>query len=259
MLPWSPPPSLPRLVIVHIYRAGSGVKSQGTMALEQEGQDSAAKACVPLLPYTSMMCVGPTGCGKSFFLHRLLRQRHLMYSSNPPTSIIYCYGAFSPDYAALEKDIDGLVLHDGLPTEAYINGHSGPGLHCLIVLDDLMDQALNSPMVETIFTAGCHHKSLSIWVCCQNLNKQAKCARTVALNSTYLAIWRNLRDEMQIKMLGSRMGCGPMFREIYKDATCGKCYAYIFCDFSPHSDDETRFRTNIFPGEDTIIYVPKTQ
>ena len=119
-----------------------------------------------------------------------------------------------------------------------------------------MDLALNSPLVERLFVQGCHHKSLSCILTSQNLFKQGACARTIAVNTAYLCLWRNMRDEMQIKLLGTRMGCGPFFYESYRDATA-KNFSYLFCDFVPYADEETRFRTNIFPGEDTIIYVPK--
>ena len=218
-------------------------------------EDPNLQVCIPLQSHSSMMCVGPSNSGKSYFIAKLLRYRHLMYPSPSPRTVLYCYGVWSEGYTELEKNIQGITFHEGLPSQALIDQHTDLG-HCLIVLDDLMDVALSSPLVERLFVQDAHHKDLSIVMTTQNLHRKGSCARTVALNSTYMALWRNLRDEMQIKMLGSRMGRGLSFYESFKDAT-SKSFGYLFCDFSPYTDDETRFRTNIFPGEATIIYVPK--
>ena len=155
--------------------------------------------------------------------------------------------------------MDNILFHEGLPTESYIDAYSATE-HCLIFIDDLMEDALQSPMVEKIFVQGCHHNGLSIALVSQNQYKQGSHARTISLNSTYLCLFRNLCDQMQIKTLGTQLGQREFFLECYNDAVSNNNnnnYRYLLCDFSPHTDDDTRFRTNIFPGEDTVIYVPK--
>ena len=214
------------------------------------------KTSIPLQPYSSICIVGPTNSGKSHFTKRLIYEREKMYEREPPKKVLYCYGVYQPLYAEMERDMgDSICFHEGLPSESYLDQYAGSE-HCLVVIDDLMERALDSPLVENIFVQGCHHKGLSAVFISQNLYKQGSKARTISLNSTYLCLFRNLRDQMQIKTLSVQLGRGAMFVEAYNDAT-KEPYGYLFCDFSPHTDDETRFRSNIFPGEDTVVYVPK--
>ena len=41
--------------------------------------------------------------------------------------------------------------------------------------------------------------------------------------------------------------------EAYEDATAGR-YGYLVLDLTPMGEDKYRMRTNVFPGEDPIIY-----
>ena len=36
-----------------------------------------------------------------------------------------------------------------------------------------------------------------------------------------------------------------------------KSYGYLVIDSSPHADSNYRLCTNIFPNEDSVVYVPK--
>ena len=209
--------------------------------------DKSVKASIPLQPYTSIYIVGATGVGKSWFTKRLIEQRENMYETDPPKKVLYCYGVYQPLFAEMERDVGNILFHEGLPSESYIDAYAASE-HCLIVIDDLMEAALQSPMVEKIFVQNCHHKRQSIVFISQNLYKQGSHARTISLNSTYLCLFRNFRDQMQIKTLGTQLGMREFFLECYYDAVTNGRYQYLFCDLSPNTDNDTRFRTNIFPG-----------
>ena len=212
---------------------------------------------LPLQPNSSLILCGPSNSGKSHFTKRLIENLDGMYESDPPVLILYCYGVHQGLYDEIESTIKNIQFHEGLPSETFIDEYAD-GKHTLIVLDDLMNAALNSELVECLFVQSCHHKGLSVVYITQNMYQPGQRARTINLNATYLCLYHNIRDKLQVNCLGKQMypRQTAMFMEAYEDSTKEK-YGYLFIDMSPHSNNEYRLRTKIFPGEDTIVYIPK--
>ena len=97
---------------------------------------------------------------------------------------------------------------------------------------------------------------MSVILLFQNLFHKNKHARNISLNSYYLVLYNNPRDESQIANL---------FRHIYptrwrfaveanKDAT-REPYSYLLVDLRPEQDEVLRLRTNVFPGETHALRV----
>ena len=63
----------------------------------------------------------------------------------------------------------------------------------LIVIDDLMHRVVEDKEMELLFTQGTHHKCVSVILITQNLYPRGKHARTIALNTWYLVLMKNLR------------------------------------------------------------------
>ena len=215
------------------------------------------KVLLPLQPNSSAIICGASNSGKSQFTKKLIENLEQMYESDPPVRVLYCYGVHETLYTDMEASVPNIQFHEGLPNEKLIDEYAD-GKHTLIVLDDLMNSVLNSELVERLFVQSCHHKGLSVVYITQNMYQPGQRARTINLNATYLCLFHNIRDKLQVNCLGKQMypRQTPMFMEAYEDSTSKK-YGYLFIDMSPHSDNEYRLRTNIFPGEDTIIYRPK--
>ena len=210
----------------------------------------------PFLSCTSTCITGQTGSGKTQFVYRLLRHVKEMYPDEPPEAILYCYGIHQPLFEEMEKTIPNLVFHEGLPSMETVREFTADRRHRLVVLDDLMHRVVRD--VELLFTQGCHHRRLSVLFLTQNLYVQGSRSRTIALNTTYLVLMKNVRDVSQVGVLGRQLYAArwKMFIEAYSDATSER-YGYLVVDMSPHSDDTYRLRTNVFPGEDPIVYVHK--
>ena len=209
---------------------------------------------LPLLPYSSLTISGPSNSGKTMFARRIINERHSLFEKNPPQKVLYCYGAHQALFYDMEKETENIVFHEGLPTESLIDDYAN-GEHILIVLDDLMNSVLNSEMAEKLFVQSCHHKGLSVIYISQNMYQKGNHARAIALNSTYLCLFHNVRDQLQVRCLGKQMypGNSQSFVEAYRDCTSRK-FGYLFIDLSPQSDPTYRLRTNIFMGEDPIVY-----
>ena len=105
-------------------------------------------------PFTAIVS-GSTGCGKTTFIAKLIRNSTSLISP-PPTSILYCYGAWQEEF----NDFEGVEFNEGLPDKTHLlNGR-------LIIIDDLMSEA--DQRVESLFTKHSHHSNVSIIFIFQN-------------------------------------------------------------------------------------------
>ena len=93
-------------------------------------------------PFTCIVA-GPTLCGKSTFVMRLLRHAAAMIDP-PPENITWCYGEWQEAYAT--TDLTHVRFKEGLPTEAVFDSTK----RNLIVIDDLMTET--DKRVTTLFT-----------------------------------------------------------------------------------------------------------
>ena len=215
------------------------------------------KEAVPL-PFeaASTACVsGATKSGKSTWLFRLLRNKNVMFSE-PVNKILYCYGIYQDTFDSMKKEVEGIEFLEGIPSRAEVENFAD-GMHNLVILDDLSEGVVKDPDMERLFVQGAHHSNLSVFFVSHNCFRQGKCARTIALNTHYTVLFRNIRDGQQISALGKQMfpGNNKALVEAYEDATSRK-YGYLVIDSTANGDDAYRLRTNIFPGEDPLVYIP---
>jgi len=82
--------------------------------------------------------------------------------------------------------------------------------------------------------------------------------RTISLNAQYIILFKNPHDSSQFIHLAKQLypHNSRFAHEVYVDAT-KRPYGYILLDLRSDQDDDLRLRTNIFPGECQIVYVPK--
>ena len=145
------------------------------------------------------MVVGPSMSGKSHFILELLKNRSLCF--NPvPVRVVYAYGIWQTAF----DNIDGIEFVKG------IEGLAGVGFNSsqpsILVVDDLMEELCNNKELSTLFTREMHHKNVTIFLLLQNLYKEGKSVRDVALNRQLLNLFKSQRDTEQIKVLGRQLG-----------------------------------------------------
>ena len=199
-------------------------------------------------PFTCIVA-GPTGCGKTTFVARLLRNAAAMIDP-PPERTTWYYGEWQAAYENL--DIPNMRLEEGLPTSFDNDGKRG-----LVVLDDLM--AKTDGRVTNLFTKKSHHSNTSVIYLVQNLFPKNKESRTISLNSQYMVIFKNPRDASQIANLAKQMypGRGAFVQEAFADATASP-YGYLLIDLKQNTPDDMRLRTSILPDDTCqFVYVPK--
>jgi hypothetical protein len=197
------------------------------------------------------LVVGASFSGKTTLTRRLIQEG--MFEPFPD-HIIWCYG----EYQALYDEMLplGIEFVEGLPADLY--DKLDPSKRNLVVIDDLMDEAKDDKTLSKLFTKGSHHKNVSVIFILQNLFPQGKHCRNISLNTQYIILFKNTRDKSQINCLGRQMFPGKVkfFHEAYNDATKDRG-GYLLIDLKPDTVDEWRLRTKIFPGENTVVYVPK--
>ena len=194
-----------------------------------------------------MLVAGPSQAGKTVFVKRLVEQAKVLLSE-PPEEIIWAYTEYQPAYSSL-LHIPKLKLVQGMPDIEELKN----GKRKLLILDDMQDKAVE---FTSFFTRGCHHWNMSCVFIVQNIFYKA--LRTVRINTHYLVLFKNPADKSQILSLARQLYPRKtgILLDAYADAT-SQPYNYLLVDLTQETPDNLRLRTNIFPGETQVVYVPK--
>ena len=104
----------------------------------------------PLIKFPTgspIMIAGPTGCGKTYFTCKLLKNN--MFQSKIG-SILYCYGVYHDYFDEMLIDIPNIEFHEGIPTESKIRSLNN-GQFNVIVQDDLMEIIIKNIETQNLF------------------------------------------------------------------------------------------------------------
>lgn len=211
---------------------------------------------------TSILVCGPSNCGKTVFVKKILENARLMFKE-PPVYILYCYGSvWQHMFDDMKQTVENINFHEGLPTKIeLIEIHKDNNGHFICVLDDLMSESANSTCVEQLVCVGSHHLNMTIISLVQNLFQKVKVMRTLSLNTHYFVLYKNYRDSDQIMRFGRQVfpQQSKYFFDVYQKATNLSSFGYLLVDLNSHSNKLYTLRTRIFPGEDTIVYRPSDE
>ena len=222
------------------------------------------RANEPLCPYvspvikfshpTTIMIAGPTFSGKTTFVKRLLHEDMI---EPAPERIIWIYKekGDESEFARLKQEFPHVEFLSEIDI-GRINSLDARENN-LVILDDVMSEAGDSKEVAKLFTQGAHHRNMTVVFLVQNLFQQAKQMRNISLNTHFLVLYKNPRDQSQIRVLSNQMFPGKknFLVNVYADATKTP-HSYLLIDLHPETPEEHRVRTNIFPGDDFTCYVP---
>ena len=224
-------------------------------------------ANVPVMEYDifklhypfSLLVAGPRGAGESEFVKQLLSLKRFIMT-NPPERIVWFYGRHQADlFRSLTEEIPCVEFYEGLPTNIEVMFDRSKRNICII--DDLMQSASGNQLVENLFTNG-RHLNLFVVFVSQNLFYAGKKCRTISLNLTYIIVFKNSRDQSQIRHLACQMfPSKPKFLQAAYEEETKDPYWYLFVDFHLNSPEFARVRGNIFPGDlledPCCLYLPK--
>ena len=229
----------------HIKSQHGGGNKKHCDSIQKSAIDSQSSQLALRHPFT-MMVAACTGGGKTWFVKNLLENRQ-QWISPTPQRIIWIYGQWQPLYVEMQRIIPGLEFVKGIPANIEDEQFLNPAIRNLIVIDDLMSEASNDKRICDLFTKGSHHRNLSVICLVQNLYYQGKESRTMSLNSQYLVLFNNPRDQQQVMVLARQMypGQSEKFLSSYKMAT-SKPYGYLAIDLKPDTPNDKRLWPNVF-------------
>ena len=158
-------------------------------------------------------------------------------------SILYCYAHWQLTYAELKFE-KGIKFHRGLPLEHELEEMSD----CLIVIDDLMNEAVKDTSLLNAFTEGSHHKNVSVVFLMQNIYHKGPHARTMSLNTQYMVLFKNSRDVQQVQTLARQIfgNDSNQFMKYYREQT-SKPFGFAVLDLHPSTPINKRIVRNFEP------------
>lgn len=159
----------------------------------------------------------------------------------PPRRILYVYSIWQKEY----EKMNGVEFIQGIP-ENFLDQFDG-NTPTWIILDDVMQDAVNSAETADLFTKGSHHLNLSVFILVQNLYKQGKFARDITNNLHYLCLFKNPGNKAVIMNFARDFAPGKtkQFIREYERAT-EHPYQFLFVDMKPETPNELRLTSNIF-------------
>ena len=106
----------------------------------------------------TLTCAGPTGSGKTSWLHNLIRNAASIYDA-PPGPFYYFYKIWQDKFEEMERD-HGVHFVEGMCSMDWIRKHIKPHGNATVILDDLV-RDLSQDTAE-IFGVGSHHLGINV-------------------------------------------------------------------------------------------------
>ena len=97
-----------------------------------------------------------------------------------------------------------------------------------------------------------HHYDSSIIHLVQNVFDKDLSHRTISLNATYIALFKNPRDMSQVSHLDKQVypGGNGLLTAAYRDATSSRAHSYVVIDFNQSTLENFHLRNTLFPDDE---------
>ena len=110
----------------------------------------------------SLLVVGPTQSGKMYFVQRILENNRIVYEEQKSIRIFWYYNQWQECYEKLKKSLGKSIRFErGVPELSEDLCEINPRYNNIIILDDLMAEATDSPVVSRLFTQGQWRRQVS--------------------------------------------------------------------------------------------------
>ena len=153
----------------------------------------------------SLLVVGPTQSGKTYFVQQILENKRIVYEEQKTIHIFWYYNQWQECYEKLKKSLGKSILFErGVPELSEDLCEINARYNNIIILDDLMAEATDSPVVSRLFTQG-RHRNASVILLLENMFRKGKYNTDISRNAQYLALFRSPSDRKQIGIIAERM------------------------------------------------------
>ena len=199
---------------------------------------------------SSILVVGPSNCGKTTFLKRLLLENEDLLAT-PSRRIVYCYGSWQPTFDILKKE--GVTFHEGVPTHEQLKEWFGDKKGGLLILDDLMTEGGDDKDILNLFTQYSHHMNVTVFYLCQDMFPHRKYAKTISRNAQYIVAFKNPRDQVALCMLLPQMYPMTWKDPLEQNNACTeRPFCYLLLDVHPATPDNRRLLSHLLKHEGCI-------
>lgn len=193
-----------------------------------EGRGEKAKGLVDEVPFKvnmrkmgltapfRLLVTGPTCCGKSRFIAKLLEAKHRLFDKEYDF-IGYYYPVNGMtrsrrDYIEnLKSHTPDLVAEEGLPSieEMIVDeddeADDGSGKQRLIILDDLYAKIVNNAEFQELMEIHSHHSNISVIVTAQNVFQRGKNSTSIMRNYSDIVIFDSKVQRDAISILSRQL------------------------------------------------------
>jgi len=202
----------------------------------------------------------PTKGGKSVIISKLLKYYDQMFDGKKANKILFCYGVKTTLHDELESQFDkDIILQEGLPTSNDLKAFLSNLGRKIIVMDDLIQDMVNSKLIDELFLITVHHYDLCLIYSSQYIFTKGTYSRSLSSNTDYFILLNSMRNYDQIAILARQIYGGSKlyhtFLQIWNNHVKSKLYGYILLDCNPSTPNDLRIRSSIFPDEVTKIYI----
>ena len=203
----------------------------------------------------SMIVASPSNSGKSTWVGKLIEHSPLLFTEQSKR-FIYFYSVWSPTFDTWKEKKLISQFVQGMCTKEWIEENCSDG-NCTIVLDD---QAMSiSEDISKVFAVLSHNYNINFIMLAQNIFTKNKNFRDASLNSKYIVLGKNPRDQSSIRFLAQQMmpTRSKDVVEAYFLATKNP-YSFFLLDFSQTCPENLRMRGNIFAENYPMtVYIKK--
>ena len=151
---------------------------------------------------SSILIVGPTSCGKTTFIKRLLLENLDLLETRPPR-VRYCNGSWQDKFDSMQKH--GVEFFEGVPTQDHLKEWFGDQQRGILVLDDLMSEGGDHKDILNLFTQYSHHLDVTVFYLFQDMFPKGKYAKTISRKAQYIVVFENPRQNVALRTLLTQM------------------------------------------------------
>ena len=195
----------------------------------------------------SMMVVGPTQSGKTCFVQQLLTSQRIAYPEKKPIKVYWFYNQWQPIYEDIQRLLNKKIrFAHGLTELKDDLGNINPARNNILVFDDLMAEAKDSPVISKLFTQD-RHRNASVILLLQNLFPKGKFNTDISRNALYKVLFRSPGDRKQIDIMTEQTFARdrPQFMKAYSRET-EKPFGYIVLDNHPRTESDRQVVADVF-------------
>ena len=195
----------------------------------------------------SLLVVVPSQSGKTYIVQQILQNDHILYEEKKQRQVFWCYSQWQDKYDEMKRMLgSGISFVCGIPELSDDPREIDTSYNNLIILDDLMIEAKESPIVTRLFTQG-RHRNASIVLLLQNMFLKGKYNMDISRNAQHIALFRSPSDQKQIGIVGERIidKHRDRFMTAYREVT-QESYACILVDNKPDTPADKLVLYDIF-------------